>query len=134
MVRILLKIDPLILMEEVEAVAEKRRYRRVDVHFELSCRPAGESGNGSCQGRAVNASPGGLYFKTHDCHCPCGRIVEVELAIPPGNGRLHRPGRISAFAKLLRTERIDAAPAQQDLSDTYYGVAVQFCRAPKLAT
>jgi len=121
-------------MEEVEAVIEKRRHRRVDVHFELCCRPAGEGGNSFCHGQAVNASPGGLYFKTPECRCSCGKIVEVELAIPPGNGPLHRPGRISAFAKLLRTQRFDAIPVQQNQSEMYCGVAVQFCRTPKLAT
>jgi hypothetical protein len=115
-------------------VVEKRKHQRVEVHYQLCCHPAGESGGGSCPGRAVNASPGGLYFKTADCHCPIGRIVELELAIPPGNGRLNKPGRISSFAKLLRVEPVNPTHVKPNASDTHYGVAVQFCRAPKLAT
>jgi hypothetical protein len=115
-------------------VVEKRKHPRVDVHFQLNCRPAGESGRSACRGRAVNASPGGLYFRTADCHCNPGRIVEVELSIPPKDGRLHRPGRISSFAKLLRVEPVSPKPEKDKASETHYGVAVQFCRSPKLAT
>ena len=115
-------------------MVEKRKHPRVDVHYQLCCHPAGEHGC-YCTGRAVNASPGGLYFKTADCQCPVGRIVELELAIPPGNGRLNRPGRISSFAKLLRIEPVELKnKTSNNTSDTHYGVAVQFCRAPKLAT
>ncbi len=113
---------------------EKRKHPRVGADYQLCCRPADESGRGSCPGRAVNASPGGLYFRTSNCHCPPGRIVEVELAIPPKDGRLHRPGRISSYAKLLRVEPDSPMPEKDKASDTHYGVAVQFCRAPKLAT
>lgn len=113
---------------------DKRKHPRVEVHYQLCCRPAGQSGSSSCRGRAVNASPGGIYFRTADCHCPVGRILELELAIPPSDGRLHRPGRISSFAKLLRVEPVDSTNTKPDASDTHYGVAVQFCRAPKLAT
>ncbi len=115
-------------------MVEKRKHARVDVHYQLCCHPAGESGGRSCQGRAVNASPGGLYFKTIDCHCPVGRILELELAIPPSNGQLHRPGRISSIAKLLRVEPVNPTQIKPDASETHYGVAVQFCRAPKLTT
>ena len=65
---------------------------------------------------------------------PEGVIVELELAIPPGNGRLNKPGRISSFAKLLRVEPVNPTQIKPDASETHYGVAVQFCRAPKLAT
>jgi hypothetical protein len=122
------------LRKRFAKVIEKRRHSRVDVHYQLCCRPAGESGGSSCHGHAVNASPGGLYFRTANCRCPLGRIVEVELAIPPSDGRLHRPGRISSYAKLLRVEPDSPIPEKDKASDTHYGVAVQFCRAPKLAT
>lgn len=115
-------------------MVEKRKHPRVDVHYRLFCHPAGKHGGGLCTGRAVNASPGGLYFRTTDCNCPVGRIVELELEIPPSNGRLHRPGRISSFAKLLRIESVDSINKKSSTEKTYYGVAVQFCRAPKLAT
>ena len=117
-----------------EAVIEKRRNARVDVHFQLCCRPAGDSGRKSCHGRAVNASPGGLYFKTSSCRCHPGKIVEVELAIGPKSGQLERLGRISSFAKIIRTERIKREIAESAASQTAYGVAVEFCRRPKLTT
>jgi hypothetical protein len=115
-------------------VIEKRKHPRIEVHYQLCCRPAEQRGSRSCLGRAVNASPGGIYFRTADCRCPVGRIVELELSIPPSNGRLHRPGRISSFARLLRVEPDEPIPEKDKASDTHYGVAVQFCRAPKLAT
>ena len=117
-----------------EAVIEKRRNARVDVHFQLCCRPAGDSGRKSCHGRAVNASPGGLYFQTPNCRCHRGKIVEVELAIGPKSGQLDRLGRISSFAKLLRTERIKPTHPKPAAGETVCGVAVEFCRRPKLTT
>lgn len=122
------------LRKRYKAVVEKRKHPRVDVHYQLCCRPAGGSGSISCQGRTVNASPGGLYFRTADCRCKTGKIVEVELSIPPSNGRLHKPGRISSFAKLLRVEPDNSVAEKDKASETHYGVAVQFCRAPKLTT
>jgi len=114
-------------------VTEKRRHPRMPVHYQINCRPADQSGTNSCSGLAVNASPGGLYFRISNCTCPPGRIVELDLSIPPGNGTLQRPGRISSFAKLLRVEHVESTK-KPDASETHFGVAVQFCRHPKLTT
>jgi hypothetical protein len=115
-------------------VVEKRKHTRVDVHFQLCCRPAGENSGEFCHGRAVNASPGGLYFKTPNCKCHHGKIVEIELAIGPKSGQLERLGRISSFAKVVRTEHVGPENTKTDASQTAYGVAVEFCRSPKLTT
>jgi len=101
---------------------EKRRHRRLGAHYNISCRKVGSAENKAYNGVTVNVSPGGIYFETTSDTFEQGNLLKVELSIPPTSGLLEFGGKIAGFAKVLRT---DSAAGK-------FGVALQFCRTPKL--
>jgi len=102
--------------------SEKRRHKRLGIKYNLSCRKVGSTGNISYGGRTLNVSTGGLYFETINDKFEQGDLLHVELSIPPTSGLLEFGGKIAGFAKVLRT----------DSASGRHGVALQFCRPPKL--
>ena len=103
---------------------EKRKFKRLPVAFDLSCREAGSETEQLHKGYTVNVGPGGLYFETADGVFRPGDLLTVELSIPPTAGLLEFGGRISGFGRVLRA----GAKPESDK----YGVALEFCRPPKL--
>jgi len=101
---------------------EKRRHKRLGAQYNISCRKVGSAVQISCDGCTVNVSPGGLYFETATGTFERDNLLKVELSIPPTSGLLEFGGKIAGFAKVLRT----------DLVSGRCGVALQFCRPPKL--
>jgi len=101
---------------------EKREHKRLGANYNLSCRKVGSNSNIFYYGHTVNISTGGLYFETMSSTFEQGDLLQVELSIPPTSGLLEFGGKIAGFAKVLRT---DSASGKQ-------GVALQFCRTPKL--
>jgi len=101
---------------------EKRRHKRLGAQYNISCRKVGSTAPTSYDGYTVNVSPGGLYFETATGTFEQGSLLQVELSIPPTSGLLEFGGKIAGFAKVLRT----------DSASGRYGVALQFCRPPKL--
>ncbi len=112
--------------------AEKRKYKRLGAKFDMSCREVGSAAERAHTGCTVNVGPGGLYFETENATFKPGSLLEVELSIPPRRGLLEFGGRISGFAKVLRTDNIYDSARGTNLSSEIFGVAVQFCRSPKL--
>ncbi len=111
---------------------ERRRYKRLGAKFDISCHEVGSATERAHTGRTVNVSPGGLYFETQSATFKPGSLLEVELSIPPRRGLLEFGGRISGFARVMRTDNIYESAGGTDLSSEIFGVAVQFCRSPKL--
>jgi hypothetical protein len=112
---------------------EKRRFKRLPANFDLSCFKVDAASQTLCSGRTINVSPGGLYFETSADSFSAGNLLRIELAIPPKAGQLDYGGRISAFARVLRAETIDRINAVHS-SCNKYGIAIEFCRSPKLCT
>lgn len=114
--------------------AERRKYKRLPLKLDLSCRKVGPTPEKFHTGCTVNAGPGGLYFETSaasfkpDNLLP-GNLLRVELSIPPTAGLLELGGRISGFARVLRASNI-----YDSLLSAKYGVAVEFCQSLKLGT
>ena len=102
--------------------SEKRRHKRLWTKYDISCRKVGSTANISYDGRTLNISTGGLYFETATDTFEQGNLLKVELSIPPTSGLLEFGGKIAGFAKVLRTDSASGG----------YGVALQFCRPPKL--
>ena len=111
---------------------ERRKYKRLGAKFDISCREVGSTTGQSHTGCTVNVAPGGLYFETESATFKPGSLVEIELSIPPRRGLLEFGGRISAFARILRADNIYGSARGTNLSSEIFGVAVQFCRSPKL--
>jgi hypothetical protein len=111
---------------------ERRKYKRLGAKFDLSYREVGSATDRTHSGCTVNVSTGGLYFETEDKAFKPGSLLEVELSIPPERGLLEFGGRISGFARVLRTDNIYDSARGTDLTFGKYGVALQFCQSPKL--
>jgi hypothetical protein len=109
---------------------ERRKYKRLGDKYDLSYREVGSATDRAHSGCTVNVGTGGLYFETQDVVLKPGSLLEVELSIPPKRGMLEFGGRISCFARILRTEII--SDADSGLTFDRHGVAVQFCRSPRL--
>ncbi len=111
--------------------SEKRRDRRMGAQFDISCHAVGSAASKSYDGRTVNVSSGGLYFETDETFEP-GNLLEVELSIPPTPGVLEFGGKLAGFARVLRARGLEGALVGEGPSGGRCGVAVQFCRPPKL--
>lgn len=101
---------------------EKRRHKRLGATYKLSCRKVGSTSNIPYDCHTLNISTGGLYFEATRGAFEQGDLLHVELSIPPTSGLLEFGGKIAGFAKVLRT----------DSASDKHGVALQFCRPPKL--
>jgi hypothetical protein len=112
---------------------EKRRFKRLTAKFDVSCFKVDATLETVYIGRTINVSPGGMYFETSANSFATGNLLRIELSIPPKAGQLDYGGRISAFAKILRTETIDRTNVAHP-SYNKYGIALEFCRSPKLCT
>ena len=108
---------------------EKRKYKRLPVTLDLTCRKISPTAEKTHTCRTVNVSPGGLFFETTTDTFKPGNLLKMELSIPPTEGLLEFGGTISGFAKVLRTHNI-----RNSKSHTRYGVAVEFSQPPKLST
>jgi len=120
------------------AGSEKRKYQRLPIGLDLSCRKIGSAQEKCHTGRTINASPGGLYFQTPTGEFKPGNLLNVELSIPPTTGLLEYGGRISGLARVLRAD--DISPTEDKparlrrggLSSARYGIAAEFCHPLKL--
>lgn len=106
---------------------EKRKFKRLPITLDLSCRKIGSETELLHKGYTVNVSPGGLYFETVDDVFTPGNLLKVELSIPPTAGLLEFGGRISGFGRVLRV-------GDTKLHSGKYGIALEFCRPLKLCT
>ena len=79
----------------------------------------------------MNVSSGGLYFEAVG-PVEQGDLLEVVLEIPPTAGLLEFGGKLAGYANVLRAEKMCDDQAGTDPACEKYGVAVQFCRPPKL--
>jgi hypothetical protein len=114
--------------------SEKRKFKRLQITFGLSCREVGSTSEKFYKGFTVNVSPGGLYFETADDVFKPGNLLKVELSIPPTAGLLEFGGRISGFGRVSRTCSICDSRTDNNLRSDRYGVALEFCRSPRLCT
>ena len=111
---------------------EKRKYHRLGAKFGISCRKIGSSVSQSHEGYTINISPGGMYLRTTSDIFQRGDLLKVELRLLPTSSFLEFGGKMEAFARVLRTDNKIVPPASDELSGNSYGVALQFCRPPKL--
>jgi len=111
---------------------ERRKYKRLPIKLALSCCKVGSAEEEFYRGYTINVSPGGLYFATPAGIFKPGRLLKIELSIPPTIGVLEFGGRISGFANVLRTHNICDLRTDANLPSARYGVALKFCQRPKL--
>ncbi len=72
------------------------------------------------------------YFETTAAEFEPGSLAEVRFTVPPETGRLEFGGTMRGIGTVLRTETLETS--RTGLRDgPVYGVALQFCRRPKLS-
>lgn len=111
---------------------EKRMFQRLGATYEISCHRIGSQTSQVYEGLTENVSPGGVYFRTKTKTFKRGDLLKVELSIPPRQGILEFGGKMMGFAKVLRADNTNRCSPDDASSDRLYGVALQFCRSPKL--
>ena len=111
-------------------MVERRRYRRLPVRLAVSCKRSDSPRGQLYSAHTVNVSPGGLLVEISGDVFEVGNLLCVELFIPPTRGLLEQGGRMSGLARVVRVEGVLAAGG---LFSGKYGVAVEFCRAPRLS-
>ena len=102
---------------------EKRRHKRLPLRLDLSCHRVDCPSEVLHAGRTVNVSTSGIYFETSSKVFEAGHMLKVELSIPPTDGLLEFGGRISGFAKVLRTHCL-SVPLPSDV----FGFGISRCR------
>ena len=112
--------------------SEKRKFKRLPLKLHLSCHRVDSSPQVLHTGRTVNVGPGGIYFETQHKLFEPGHLIKIDLSIPPTAGLLDFCGRISGFAKVLRTHHL-ADNSADSASQGCHGVAVEFCHPPRLS-
>lgn len=112
--------------------SEKRKYKRLGAKYDISCRKVGSTTDKYYNGYTVNVSPGGLYFKTTANTFKQGNLLQIELSIPPTSSLLEFGGKVAGFAKVLRIDDTYGSPVGTELSSNRCGIALQFCRPPRL--
>ena len=111
--------------------SEKRKFKRLPLKLHLSCRRVDSPAEALHTGHTVNVGPGGVYFETCSKIFEPGNLVKIDMSIPPADGLLDFGGRVSGFAKVLRTHRL--ADDSIDTAHGFHGVAVEFCRPLRLS-
>jgi len=110
---------------------EKRKNRRLAIRLSLLCRRLGEPTPKLHTGTVLNVGAGGLYFETAAIEFEPGSMAEVRFTVPPETGRLEFGGTMHGIGTVVRTDTL--ATSRTGLrACPVYGVAIQFCRRPKL--
>lgn len=115
-------------------MAEKRRHKRQPMKLDVLCCKVGQPTQKLYKGCTVNVSTGGLLFESYTGPdvFQQGDLLKLDLSVPPTSGLLEFGGRISSFARVVRTSRLPDHVAQPACSANKSSVAVQFCRCPTL--
>ena len=79
----------------------------------------------------MNVSAGGLYFETVGPF-ERGDLLRLALEIPPTAGLLEFGGKLAGYANVLRVDKLCDDQTDAGRVCERYGVAVRFCRPPKL--
>ncbi len=113
--------------------SEKRKFKRLPLKLHLSCRRVDSPSEALHIGRTVNVGPGGIYFETPSKIFEPGHLIKIDMSIPPTDGLLEFGGRVSGFAKVLRTHPPVTDSAADTVIKGFHGVAVEFCHPLRLS-
>lgn len=105
--------------------SDRRQHRRLDINLPVVYATVDQGAPATGNAATVNISTGGLYFDVEKTDLDAGRVLNVELTIPPGQGHFPYEGRISSLAEVVRVDRPGSTAHR-------WGVAARFRDAPKL--
>jgi hypothetical protein len=105
--------------------AERRRNRRLEISLPVAFSTGDDGLPAADTTTTKNVSTGGVYLTTDQPALAPGRVLNMELTIPPGQGHFPYEGRVTGTGVVVRVEDLPNAPRQ-------WGVAVEFRDLPKL--
>jgi hypothetical protein len=104
-------------------VVERRKHRRLAIRLPVECRVRSKTGDLAVRGTTANVSSGGVYIDIElysgdrqgslDA-LEQGRLLEVELTVPPGEGHFPYEGRVNSAVEIVRREE-QAGPGEAGL-------------------
>lgn len=113
---------------------DRRRYRRLELAVPLVFTLKTKAGTTvSRSGFTCNVSPGGVYFRTlvaRDLHPQ--QEVTINLLVPRRGSQSQPTVSLSGEARVLRAERLPAAPGAASDGGEWWGVAAQFTCRPRV--
>jgi len=113
--------------------SERRQHERLPIKFALSCRRVTSGTNYVRRGFTSNVSTGGVCFEMVAQTFKTGDFVKIDFLVPPTVGVLESGGKITAFVKVLRTQKLIDSSSQKDEVSGRFAVAAQFCQPPTLS-
>ncbi|MEJ2705890.1 MAG: hypothetical protein P8Z79_25910 [Sedimentisphaerales bacterium] len=99
----------------------------------MSCQKVGSAASTPHEVHTINVGPGGVYLQAADGAFRRGDLLKLVLSIPAEPGRLKFGGKMSGFARVLRTDNIRESSTEGGMTAPTHGVALQFCRPLKLS-
>ena len=111
-------------------LTEQRKHKRLPLKLDICWRRVDSPQGQLNSGRTVNVSTGGLYFETQSSDAlQADSLIRVELSVPPTAGSMHYGGRLSGFARVLRTKQQVGS-----ICGSQHGIALEFCHPLKLSS
>jgi hypothetical protein len=114
--------------------SERRQYKRLPIKFSLSCHRVSSRIGCERRGFTSNVSTDGVCFEMVAQTFKPGDFVKIDFLVPPTVGVLESGGKITAFAKVLRTQSLIDLSSQRDEVSGRFTVAAQFYQSPRLTT
>jgi hypothetical protein len=115
---------------------DRREFRRQEVRFPLECRAASDGWGHGLRAVARNISTGGVAFEMDLLEGMASpqphALLDIELAIPPGEGHSPYQGSIRSVAEVLRCEPLSHAPQQGGEGRERVRIAARFREPLKL--
>ncbi len=107
-------------------LAEKRKYRRLDIKIPLECQLLSMPRSYSVGTSTCNICTGGVYFETAAENIKVGDQLSLELAVSSDVTRFPQHSKLTATANVVRTELIENSRNNETPPFTRYGVAAAF--------
>ena len=111
---------------------DKRSGRRLDIRLALDCRRQDGTGR-SIRAETRNIGAGGVCFEVASGEFAVGRVWDLELTVPPGEGHFPYPGKVHGACEILRVNRLPEPTGGRTPIDPRFGVAGRFREPLKLA-
>ena len=115
----------------VETEEDRRKHQRLPLRLAVSCQKVGRPESKIViRGNTINVSPGGVLMEIGTGALAAGELLSIEMSVPPTRGLLEYGGRISSYARVVRTRGENLPKAAKPTTPAQ--IALEFCEPPKL--
>jgi len=109
----------------------RRLHKRLQLKISVLCQTVGICGGNAFTGNTVDVSPGGILVEFNSRGLSDGRLLSIEMSVPPTEGLLKYGGRFSSYARVIRLEEAKAGVGPES-SSIIQTAALEFCQSPRL--